>query len=88
MHAYCYRSGEIGFGFTIPDGTLPLGMGRAKNLREIVEVNSRIAYDGKTLLVPGIPEADTDDAALAAWRYFRDLVGMRLDGRSGWPVRN
>lgn len=88
MHAYCYRSGEIGFGFTIPDGALPLGMGRAKNLREIVEVNSRIAYDGKTLLVPGIPEADTDDVALAAWRYFRDLVGMRLDGRSGWPVRN
>lgn len=88
MHAYCFRSGEIEFGPTFPDGTLPLAKSRsAKKLREIVEVNARHAYDGKALLVPGIPEADTDDAARAAWRYFRDLIGMRLEGRSGWPVR-
>lgn len=75
MHAYCFQSGEIDFGVDLPEGTLPLGKARsAKKLREIVEVNARHAYDGKTLLVPGLPEADTEDAALAAWRYFRDLI--------------
>ncbi|MFW7270309.1 host nuclease inhibitor protein [Gluconacetobacter sp. Hr-1-5] len=88
MHAYCFRSGEIDFGTALPEGALPLGKARsAKKLREIVEVNARHAYDGKALLVPGVPEADTEDAAQAAWRYFRDLIAMRLEGRNGWPVR-
>ncbi|GBQ96736.1 hypothetical protein AA23498_2720 [Acetobacter nitrogenifigens DSM 23921 = NBRC 105050] len=88
MRAYCFRSGHIEFGSTNPEGTLPIGRSRSeKKLREIVEVNARRAYDGKTLLVPGIPEADTEEAALAAWRRFRDLVEMRLDGRSGWPAQ-
>lgn len=88
MHAYCYRSGEIEFGATVPEGALPLGKARgARKLREIVTVAARHAYDGKTLLVPGIPEADTDDAAAAAYRYFRDVVSMRLAGQSGWPTR-
>ncbi|MBO1360303.1 host nuclease inhibitor protein [Acetobacter sacchari] len=87
MRAYCFRSGEIEFGASIPNGTLPIGRSRSeKKLRNIVETNARHAYDGETLLVPGIPEADTEEAALAAWRRFRDLVEMRLDGRSGWPA--
>ncbi|MBB2170334.1 host nuclease inhibitor protein [Gluconacetobacter aggeris] len=87
IHAYCFRSGEIDFGPTFPDGPLPLVNARStKKIREIVEVNTRRAYDGETLLVPGIPEADREDAARAAWRYFRDLIGMRLEGRSGWPT--
>lgn len=67
MHAYCFRSSKIDFGADMPKGTLPLGRARsAKKLREIVEVNARHAYDGETLLVPGIPEADTEDDALKA----------------------
>ena len=88
MHAYCYRSGVIDFGPTIPEGTLPLGKARsARKLREIVTVNARHAYDGATLLVPGVPEAETEDAALAAYRNFRDVVSIRLAGQSGWPAR-
>lgn len=66
-HACCSQSGEIDFGADLPEGTLPLGKARgAKKLRDIVEVNARHAYDGKTLLVPGLFKADTEDAGLAA----------------------
>ncbi|GBR20499.1 hypothetical protein AA105894_2572 [Asaia spathodeae NBRC 105894] len=88
MYTYCYRSGEIDFGTVVPEGALPLGKARsAKRLREIITVTARHAYDGKTLLVPGLPEAKTEDAAVAAYRYFRDVVSMRVAGQSGWPAR-
>ncbi|GBR36675.1 hypothetical protein [Gluconobacter kondonii] len=87
-HAYCYRSGKIEFGAALPEGTRPLGKARsARKLREIVTVNARHHYDGTTLLVPGAPEADTEDDAIAAYCYFRDVVSMRLAGQSGWPAR-
>lgn len=86
-YAYCYRSGEIEFGTSIPDGALPVGHGgSAEKLRDIVEFNARHAYDGTTLLVPGIPEAETDNEANDAYRYFRELVGLRLAGKPGWPT--
>lgn len=87
LHAYCYRGGQIEFGANVPDGALPLGKSRnAKKLREVVEVNARRAYDGITLLVPGIPEADGDEAAHDARRYFCEIVELRLANKSGWPT--
>ena len=70
MHAYCYASGLIEFGRTIPDGALPMAQGPAKPLREFIDANSRHGYKTRKvkgrptripgtdhLLVPGIPEA-------------------------------
>ncbi len=71
--AFCYRSGEIEFARSlVPDGAIPFVRSRkgVSTLREIVEVRARRAYDGG-LLVPGIPEADSDDAALSAFEKWK-----------------
>jgi hypothetical protein len=74
--AYCWASGEI----TVVKGDrLLLGaqvicrsaLG-PKALRARVSVKARHAYDGRTLLVPGIPEAADEVAALLAMKRWRD----------------
>ncbi|AQU89228.1 hypothetical protein B0W47_16745 (plasmid) [Komagataeibacter nataicola] len=88
MYAYCYRGGQIEFGEKMPEGALPLGNDEdSKKLMDAVRTNARLAYDNKTLLVPGIPEAGSDDDALEAWRYFREIIEWRLEGRTGFPER-
>lgn len=67
--------------------TLPVGHTTNKNaakFKRIVEVNARRAYDGKTLLVPGIPEANNDDEALIALKRFRTVIEWRMAGKKGW----
>ena len=39
-----------------------------------METISRLAYDGKTLLVPGVPEAETDDEAYEAFEKWIDWL--------------
>jgi hypothetical protein len=73
-HAYCWRSGEIGIGRSIPEGMLPLARGPAKVLRGALQARARIAYDNVTLLVPGIPEAPDEAAALAAAQRFSTFL--------------
>lgn len=60
------------------EGTLVVGMGSAVALLEIVSTIGRHAYDGETLLVPGVPEAADDDAALAAAHAFAAEIDKRL----------
>lgn len=83
MRAYCYASGLIEFGNKLPDGALPIAIGRAKPLRDFIEVQARHGYQSKVvdgrltkicgtehLLVPGVPEAEGGIAkvdALIAW---------------------
>lgn len=70
MKAYCFANGEIGFGRTVPDGAVIIASGPAKKLRERLSVLARHAYDGETLLVPGVPEAPSQEegmTALLAW---------------------
>jgi hypothetical protein len=64
----------IEFGPRIPDGALPVDHGVEACVRERVEALARHAYDGKTLLVPGISEAQSDDEALEAAQRFRDIL--------------
>lgn len=69
-------------------GRLPVGHASnkdAKRFKEIVSVNARHGYDGVTLLVPRVPEAETEDQALDALQYFRRLIEMRMNGEGGWP---
>lgn len=74
MHAYCYASGRIEFGPKIPDGALPIAKGPDRALRDFLCGVSRHAYDGETLLVPGIPEAPNQSAALDALKRFTTWI--------------
>lgn len=69
--AYCFRSGEIEIAtskHTVPAGAIPFATSRKSvaKLLDSISVKARHARDGKTLLVPGIPEAKNDAAALSA----------------------
>lgn len=88
MHAYCFASGHIEFGRSIPDGALPIARGPAKRLRDFIEPLARHGYqsqtiDGRlakvpgtdTLLVPGIPEAPNQSAALDALEQWLAWIG-------------
>lgn len=83
MRAYCYATGLIHFGRSVPDGALEIARGQARPLRAFIEVRSRHGYRTRkvkgrlqkipgtdTLLVPGIPEAPNQHAALDALRGF------------------
>ena len=78
MKAWCYRSGEIVFGHSLPKGCILIAQGPAKPLREMICAVARHAYDGKTLLVPGIPEADTEKEAADALERFLDWIAPRV----------
>lgn len=80
--AFVYRSGEIGFGDQVAEGCLAIAQGDAMRLRTAVQAVARHAYDGQTLLVPGVPEADDDNDALNAVHAFCRRVHQRMRRRS------
>jgi hypothetical protein len=67
LRVWCLRNGVLGFGHRVPKGALTLGM-----VLDITKIQTlaMLAHDGKTWLVPGVPEADNDQAALEAVRRF------------------
>lgn len=75
--AYCWRGGIIEFGPRIPDGALPIDRGTERSVRRRVEPLARRAYKAGVLLVPGIPEAESDVDALAAYQRFVDLINRK-----------
>ncbi len=77
--AYCWASGEIEFakGANVPNAALPICAGPAKDVRALIAVSARHAYDNKTLLVPGIPEAPNQRKAGDALRTFCDWLKSR-----------
>lgn len=73
-YVHADRCGAISFLIMPPvDGMLLLS-GPDAEVREFVTAHARHAYDGKTLLVPGIPEADGDAGASDAFIAFRDRL--------------
>jgi len=76
--ALAYGGGVIVFARQVKPGTLPIAKASARKLRKAVSAVARLAYDGKTLLVPGIPEAPSHWAALQALLRFKALVEGRL----------
>lgn len=72
--AYCWRGGVIEFGPRVPGGALPVDRGTERSVRRRVEPLARHAYDGRTLLVPGIPEAESDVAAYEAYQRFKRIL--------------
>ncbi|EEN2744569.1 host nuclease inhibitor protein [Salmonella enterica subsp. enterica serovar Enteritidis] len=75
--AYCWASGLIEFGNTLPEGALHIVTGSEKKVRDVVEVLARHAYNGE-LLVPGIPEAESIDEYREALFRFSCKVRERL----------
>lgn len=83
--AYCYRSGLIKVGRKAPKRTIVLGTHPDRrvlivSLRGLV----RMAHDGKTMLIPGIPETDSMDAKFDALKAFgvrlrKSLLAMNVD---------
>ncbi len=76
--AYCYASGQIGFARSVPAGAIQIAMGSPTRLRKAVSAVARLAYDGKTLLVPGVPEAPNQRVAGDALARFIPEVEKRL----------
>ncbi|GAB6043325.1 hypothetical protein [Endothiovibrio diazotrophicus] len=74
MHAYCYRGGQIHFGPAVPEGALPVAEGGLRQLVDTIESTARLARDNDTWLVPGVPEAASDDAAREAVAAYRRWI--------------
>ena len=78
MIAYAYASGQIGFAPKLPSGALPVANGAESTIRPVISGLARHAYDGETLLIPGVPEAADEMAALDALLAFRARVEVAL----------
>lgn len=81
-----WRSGEVVVTNAAPvDGTIKLfrfaTRRQADAAGEVLEGFARLARDGETWLVPGVPEADDDDAACDALIAFHDAMHDRLERR-------
>jgi len=79
--AVCSRDGvvKVSSSGVVPEGWLVLyAGGPLDKLERAVSVAARHAYDGETLLVPGLPEADTDDEAIEAAIEFRRQIRIRM----------
>lgn len=85
FYCFAWASGRIEFGTETPDGALPIyavvgaNEGDVERLKENVTVLSRQAYDGETLLVPGIPEAADMNAAYDALIKFNCRVKQYME---------
>lgn len=81
LTAFADRSGQISFtgDASVPDGMLAIACAPSDQLRRVVSVNARFAYNNKTLLVPGVPEAKDDADALDALLIFQARVRQRLN---------
>ncbi|MGE4297556.1 MAG: hypothetical protein AB7E47_05955 [Desulfovibrionaceae bacterium] len=86
MIAYCWRNGVIEFDYVCPDDALRLAEGPEGALRRAVCPVARWAYDNRTPLVPGVPEAKDEDEAFAAAVAFgktvrRDMGSILATGK-------
>lgn len=83
INVYCFRSGQIVLAHRKdePKGALLIYGGGGRGLRDFVNALARHAYDGKTLLVPCLPEAETEDAAILAVNRFASRIEWAFERR-------
>lgn len=74
----CWRSGEVTVVDLdqVPNGTLTLAIGQRSDLQRALSAVARHAYDGRTLLIPGVPEADDNNQQ--AWRATKRFEAALL----------
>lgn len=76
--AHCWRNGEIEFSVKPDlDGAIVVDEGPSQVVRARMMNVARHGHEEGVLLVPGIPEADDDEAAETALHTFLDLVEHR-----------
>ncbi|WP_137971890.1 host nuclease inhibitor protein [Pseudomonas sp. F(2018)] len=76
--AYCFASGHIQFGPSVPDGAIGIAKGEAQKVRDVIEVTARLSvYDNETLFVPGIPEAASQRDGMVALARYIQFLGER-----------
>ena len=86
VHVYCWRSGQIEIGDSVPEGAMHIASGQEDIVREHIQGTARLAHDNETYLVPGVPEAESDSAAITAvcryvqWLGKRNQPGFRAIG--------
>jgi hypothetical protein len=78
MKAYAWQSGLIEFGQRVPSEAMLICEGRAKEVKHHVACLARIGYDGG-LLVPGVPENDSENAKLDALIAFSFRIQERME---------
>lgn len=93
LRAWCWAGGVIEFGpiQDMPDGALPIALGPWGAVVEAVTAQARHAYGNGCLLVPGVPEAADEfaavDAVTAFARRVRWTVACLCESDEGpWPV--
>lgn len=75
--AYCWRGGRIAVGTRCPEHALPLFRGSKHHLYKVIRGTARRGLGGISL-VPGVPEAATDNDAVDAVIAYRDWVLDKL----------
>lgn len=84
-HIICWRSGEVEVVDRLGEdwpGVIALATGERDELTDVLSSLARLAHNGETLLVPGLPEAQDSEQAVAAAIRFRE----RLEEHLGlWP---
>jgi hypothetical protein len=75
--AYCDRNGRITIGRRCPANMAAMAHGSESTLRRAITACGRLAYDGKTWLVPGVPEAESDQEAVEAVTRFAAFLTKR-----------
>ncbi|CAG9261942.1 MULTISPECIES: host nuclease inhibitor protein [Burkholderia] len=78
MKAFAWQSGLIEFASEVPTGALFIASGPAKDLRRVIGVWARHGYQCDELLVPGVPEAESEAAKLDALTTFSARVHDRM----------
>lgn len=71
--AQCRQDGVIFFHKRLKSKALMIIEGKRKRVKRIISAKARHAYDGKTLLVPGIPEAKDSNYRVYALFDFIEL---------------
>lgn len=77
MKAYAWQSGLIEFSQRVPKGALLICEGPAKDVKHHVTCLARLGYDG-SLLVPGVPEAESENAKIDALIAFSFRIKERM----------
>ena len=78
-YVLCDRNGVSGFEKRWIRGRLPLASGAESLVHKAVEGTARLAHDNRTYLVPGVPEAEGDDAAVDAVLAYRVRLAKALE---------
>ena len=77
LYAYCWQSGHLEFVRVAPEGTITIATIRTKAERARVEVCCRHCRHSDDLLIPGIPEAESEQAAIDALVLFCQQLRKR-----------